>query len=390
MVSQSTTATRAADRTRLAELDSEIATVERALRKLHRERKRVQTRLDAYKYTVLTLPNEIVSEIFTHFLPKYPVCAPTTGLLSPALLSHVCRKWREIALSIPTLWRAISVSLMTNRVVGRLNLLDTWLERSRSCALSICFTYDAAEVWPNRVPPLLLVLFTRCDRLEHLDLRVHRELFAWIKGPMPLLHSLRLGLQSQTLTGNEALNPVTVFQDAPQLREADLGGCDVSEILLPWSQVTQFKLTAPAALSYKLLENMTNLVHCSVKITHLPDGLYRSLGVLPALRKLEVPEEHLRPDLDSEDPVQALVTFVARSGCNLEDVCIIGRTSAEAYRRALPSIPLLVAPRYGQYASASDKEVDGDTESNMDPNSDSEDSDGAVSGENVSGDGNSE
>ncbi|KAJ7498036.1 hypothetical protein B0H11DRAFT_1998381 [Mycena galericulata] len=387
MVSQSTTATRAADRTRLAELDSGIATVERALRKLHRERKRVQ----------LTLPNEIVSEIFTHFLPKYP---------------HVCRKWREIALSIPTLWRAISVSLMTNRVVGRLNLLETWLEGSRSCALSICFTYDAAEVWPNRVPPLLLVLFTRCDRLEHLDLRVHRELFAWIKGPMPLLHSLRLELQSQTLTGNEALNPVPVFQDAPQLREADLGGCDVSEILLPWSQVTQFKLTAPAALSCKLLENMTNLVHCSVKITvgysipkhmHLPHlktliivdvfSTFRmgfiALWVLPALRKLEVPEEHLRPDLDSEDPVQALVTFVARSGCNLEDVCIIGRTSAEAYRRALPSIPLLVVSRYGRVASASGK-VDGDTERDMESDSDSEDSDGAVSGENVGGNGDSE
>ncbi|KAJ7641164.1 hypothetical protein FB45DRAFT_712335, partial [Roridomyces roridus] len=56
---------------------------------------------------VLTLPNEITSEIFVHFLPPYPVCPPMTGLDSPTSLTHICRQWREIALATPKLWRAI-------------------------------------------------------------------------------------------------------------------------------------------------------------------------------------------------------------------------------------------------------------------------------------------
>jgi hypothetical protein len=42
----------------------------------------------------LTLPNEIVSEIFVHFVPPYPESPAFTGILSPATLSQICRQWR--------------------------------------------------------------------------------------------------------------------------------------------------------------------------------------------------------------------------------------------------------------------------------------------------------
>ncbi|KAJ6588192.1 hypothetical protein B0H19DRAFT_1098293, partial [Mycena capillaripes] len=76
---------------------------------LDAERNLLQKRLDAYTYPVLTLPNEVVSEIFGHFLPVYPTSPPAIDLLSPNLLGQICRKWREIALTTPVLWRAISV-----------------------------------------------------------------------------------------------------------------------------------------------------------------------------------------------------------------------------------------------------------------------------------------
>ncbi|KAJ7734749.1 hypothetical protein DFH07DRAFT_689007, partial [Mycena maculata] len=61
-------------------------------------------RLDAYKDPVLTLPNEIVSEIFVHLIPRSPKCPKITGFQSPIFLGRICRKWREIAFSAPTLW----------------------------------------------------------------------------------------------------------------------------------------------------------------------------------------------------------------------------------------------------------------------------------------------
>ncbi|KAJ7086305.1 hypothetical protein C8R43DRAFT_311955 [Mycena crocata] len=64
---------------------------------------------DSLVYPVLTLPNEITSQIFIYFLAAYPRCPPFQGLLSPIILTHICHQWREIALSTPALWRAITL-----------------------------------------------------------------------------------------------------------------------------------------------------------------------------------------------------------------------------------------------------------------------------------------
>ncbi|KAJ7906185.1 hypothetical protein B0H13DRAFT_2333760 [Mycena leptocephala] len=106
-----------ADRTRVAEIDARISDVlhqisdpEQSLPALFTDRERVQERLDGYKYPVLALPNEIVSEIFIQFLWIFPNSPPLIGFLSPAVLTHICRKWREIVLATPTLWTDIPLS----------------------------------------------------------------------------------------------------------------------------------------------------------------------------------------------------------------------------------------------------------------------------------------
>lgn len=52
----------AEDRARIADLEAQILDLET-------QKAVVQERLDAYKYPVSTLPNEIISEIVVHFLP---------------------------------------------------------------------------------------------------------------------------------------------------------------------------------------------------------------------------------------------------------------------------------------------------------------------------------
>ncbi|KAJ7246231.1 hypothetical protein C8J57DRAFT_1140777, partial [Mycena rebaudengoi] len=98
-------------RSRISELDARILALQESLDAVRGERENLQSRLDDYKYPVLTLPVEIMSEIFVHFLPIYPLRPPLAGLFSPALLGQICRNWREIALEIPCLWRAIEIYL---------------------------------------------------------------------------------------------------------------------------------------------------------------------------------------------------------------------------------------------------------------------------------------
>lgn len=397
---QSTKATasaRAARRARLAKLDSEIKALELVLSK---DKKRTRA-----KYPVLTLPNEIVSEIFTHVLPEYPHRPPAAGLSSPTLLSHICRQWREIALSTPTLWRAISISLRnqnthsmptrTNQsLASQLCLLETWLARSRSCPLSIMIT----SIWDvdQSVAPFVRAIVPHCNRWEHLWLLMSQNIVvSLIKGPMPLLRVLRIGLTAKS--GSPAVSkPVVVFQDAPQLRTIILMTLIPPNIILPWAQFTRF-ITRNVSQNRcsEVLERMPNLVYCKLqlfgtnsilrhqRLAHLETlivedtsppkhnltGFVASL-TLPALRKLHIPERFLLPD-----PVDTFAVFVSRSGCNLEEVRIIGpKAKANEYRRAVPSIPRLeVKPYY------TGDEVDSE------PDSD-EYSDDADSGSEVDGD----
>ncbi|KAJ7883947.1 hypothetical protein B0H13DRAFT_2667062 [Mycena leptocephala] len=84
-----------ADRARVADIETRILDLERTLAELRLEKTIVQERLDSYKYPVLQLPNEIVSEIFTHFLPIYPLCPPVAGFLSPTVLTHLSQVARN-------------------------------------------------------------------------------------------------------------------------------------------------------------------------------------------------------------------------------------------------------------------------------------------------------
>lgn len=102
-------------------------------------------------YPVLTLPDDIVSEIFHHFLPVYPLRPPPYGTDCPTNLTSICRLWRDIALLTPSLWRAIQIEIYvdnsTATIVKRrllayiLHLFETWMARPKGCLLSIHFDY---------------------------------------------------------------------------------------------------------------------------------------------------------------------------------------------------------------------------------------------------------
>ncbi|KAJ7225238.1 hypothetical protein B0H12DRAFT_277076 [Mycena haematopus] len=154
-----------ANRVLFSDLEARIMDLERSLAALHAEQDLVQERLDAYKYPVLTLPDELISEIFIHFLPIYPAAPSLIGPASPTSLTHICRHWREIAQAIPALWRAIKFVYKSDDIMSyeqRLYICDAWITRSRSCPLSIYMDIDDDD----GVFPEALAMVTA--RWEHL------------------------------------------------------------------------------------------------------------------------------------------------------------------------------------------------------------------------------
>jgi hypothetical protein len=172
------------------DLENSIAALRLEQARVQQEIALAQKRLESYIYPVLTLPNEIVLEIFVHFLPVYPECPPLTGVLSPTSLTHICRLWRQIAISTPMLWRAVALTDDAVSSQGVAHIIELWLERSRSVPLSIkivLFDYDDVDA------KALSSISAHRSHCEYLKLVPHDTvLFPAIEGSMPLLRHLHL------------------------------------------------------------------------------------------------------------------------------------------------------------------------------------------------------
>jgi hypothetical protein len=191
----------AADRVRIADPESQILGLKRSLTTLRKERELAQKRLDSYTYPVSNVPNKIVVEIFIHFLPPYPLRPPFRGPLSPTVLTQICRKWREIALTCPTLWRAISLPSAYCDSPQVLEMSEQWLSRSGCGPLSI-------EIDGLFSPSPELLAITHRARWEYLKLGSarHQSPLGTLEGPIPLLRQLELNGHwgGSLITGDEA------------------------------------------------------------------------------------------------------------------------------------------------------------------------------------------
>lgn len=321
-------------------------------------------RLSSYYDPASILPAEIVSEIFIHvLLPPYPICPPLAGISSPTQLTHVCRKWREIASSTPSLWRAITIPHSWD--LGR-SFVQTWLRRSGSCPLSLHMDKPKLTGWSTTKFPEILV--PHRTRWEYVSL----HLLNWcsdlleIIGPMPLLREMKLDASCgiwHYCTHSTSLP--TVFCEAPHLRSMTFVNYTFPSIGFPWSQLTSLSLVCiHVDVCSKLLQQTVNLVHCKVcAVDAVKDGNEPDLR-LPRLESLELVQDHdldvleylgtftvpalLRlqvPDFefDPDHFFHSLSVFIAKAGCKLQELHITGLNPSShrlaPYCRKLGYIP---------------------------------------------------
>ncbi|KAJ7672388.1 hypothetical protein DFH06DRAFT_1363201 [Mycena polygramma] len=386
----------ASDRGLILDIETQILKLEASLIALKQQKKSAEDRLDAYIYPVLTLPNEIASEIFVHVLPAHLEYPAPIGPLSPYLLCHICQKWRDIAFTTPGLWSAISLPMSktmsflplrsTVSFQQQLRLLKTWLKRSGSCLLSI--ELKGAAVESSQLAPFGRAIKKHCARLEHLALSVPQPLdvFRIPRGevPLPHLRTLKLGCDRANLTATPS------FLAASLLRKVSIHTyLDVYGAILPWSQLTVFSvhwITANQAAG--VLTQLVNIVSCRLRVDHTEDldanwpgvtlphmetlilessrawirrSLFHAL-TLPALRRLHISRGFI-------GNVRNLVAFVARSGCSVEELCVPGAGPSQGYYRVVvPTATTYVFDLHGRLTVTEPflMEPDSDEESSTD------------------------
>ncbi|KAJ7720780.1 hypothetical protein B0H16DRAFT_381055 [Mycena metata] len=348
----------AADRARIAAIEAQISELERSISCLREERSLLQGRLDAYTYPVLTLPGEIVSEIFVHFLPIYPETPPMIGRSSPNVLGHICQKWREIAFGTPALWRGITLSLSNGkRFDQKIRLLELWLKRSGSCLLSIHIDLvvddpdfsDDADSTHLATTIVTHAIAAHSARWEYLRLFSFTHPFPSVTAPLPFLRVLTMGSAMPIVNGVPNTDSLTqALHAAPLLQAVAIVSWREHCIsLYPWSQLTRFTGNSISPhVSIDILARAHNLTYCNMfvcaelvdqvtetaqNVTHqtlsslilrgyIPrDMPWKFLDVLtlPALQKLEIAQGLLQ-----EDPIGLLKSLISRSRCSIQELYI--------------------------------------------------------------------
>ncbi|KAG7096371.1 hypothetical protein E1B28_003815 [Marasmius oreades] len=231
----------------------------RILEKLDAERQQLETQISQrHSITTVqrTVPAEIWETIFSiacsgssedgyslsmTMTPNLWSFATTVSAF-PIVLSHVCRRWRAIANSCPTLWSSISINGLRDFSTEHKILIETFLEKSAKCPLNL----RAAEDWSGRTPSVMWELLKshflrRCGRL-YLDLIGFSSLDNFEETDITFHHLLSLRLDSP-IPGELNLNSPfwQAICHAPKLTQAQI--CKIyPPNSLPYPQLTTLVL----------------------------------------------------------------------------------------------------------------------------------------------------
>jgi hypothetical protein len=191
----------------------------------------------------------------------------TTGV--PLLLCSVCRRWRQVALAVPSLWSTIKLNKGHST-----EFVTTWLSRSGTLPIGVSFVLEVPRFRPRKSYKHFNILFPLSHRWQYLELRVlpggtFRYLKSLSSDALPSLETLSINHEGN-LWAYEASPFGNVFNSAPRLRSVDVRGVRSDPMLmsLPWSQLTRFASDAylSANSCHRLLGRLPKLQSGHFKI----------------------------------------------------------------------------------------------------------------------------
>ncbi|KAJ7185635.1 hypothetical protein C8R46DRAFT_1061268 [Mycena filopes] len=310
----------------------------------------------------VALPVEILAHIFTFLLPQPPtprfrrfrlVDPPIAFHPSeaPLLVANICRRWRDIAISTPHLWRSCMNLHKRKDAEG---VVSAWL--ARSLPYPVSFTLNLGRV---ALPQVLEETIIHCERWTAVEIIACDQVpfaFDQVRGRLPLLTKFCLDFDSAEI--------FECFAEAPLLKEVYIVGgigSDPDAILLPWHQLTSLTCEGLSDLEcQEILRRCPALVACSFLaerdragaaiLSHPPivHHQLRSLkfaeedGNLDVIRLLELPSLRLlsvEVSSGADDDLGILRQFLARSRCQLESLSLHIIT----HQHILQCLPLLTS-----------------------------------------------
>ncbi|KAF9026744.1 hypothetical protein BDZ89DRAFT_834767 [Hymenopellis radicata] len=276
----------------ISSIDSKVASLHEAIRSMEEERERLKTVQKKYTNLVSlhrTLPSEIWSEIFLHTLSSASDSNAFNACGFIWQFSHVCQRWRNVALSLRSFWSTMTLRLPeAAQHEADVQRLEAVIQRSHQGPLDVSLTtrYNSQTPIPNlsilkRILDIVLAESHRWRKLYLSDFpRSLNTLYVPLHNRLPRLESLSLyGIPEDELA-------VSVFEHCPRLTKLTLGGGTLG-IEFPWGQITELDLS-----SMDLDGDEEERKSCMCLI-----------GQCPSLETLSMPEWGSRDDQSAYSPM---------------------------------------------------------------------------------------
>ncbi|KAL0581241.1 hypothetical protein V5O48_000829 [Marasmius crinis-equi] len=268
---------------RLGLVTDRIAKMEDSLRLLHEERDRLDGFVATYKrilHPIRRLPEDVLREIFRastddgsgamELTPKQKGMKLVKDSLSPTntpwTLGQISHRWREAAVSYPSLWSSIAITFPSSETpkpfLSAMGAqLSRQLRRSGTSMLTIAL-YSTHLLEEDN--PFLMTVSSHSDRWAVLRVVFPPEnlhiLGGFIRGAIPNLRKLHLRRPDSTSFNLAELKGINAFEVAPRLFDFTVSAqAGLAHLPIPWSQITSLRTSLQSTAKYSYLRNVPNL-----------------------------------------------------------------------------------------------------------------------------------
>ncbi|KAF9023481.1 hypothetical protein BDZ89DRAFT_156779 [Hymenopellis radicata] len=133
----------------ISSIESKVASLREVIRSMGEERERlvnIQKRYNNLISLHRALPSEILSEVFLYTLASYSYSNAFDASGTIWQLSHVCQRWRNVALSLHSFWSTMEIRFpKAAQQEADVQRLETVLQRSLQGPLDVFLSEDLSD-----------------------------------------------------------------------------------------------------------------------------------------------------------------------------------------------------------------------------------------------------
>ena len=350
-----------------ADIRSQIKQLEEEIIKLKEEHYALGTTMNAiHDPFIHKLPPEIGSHIFCLCMPTPHLTVIESNYIKEAFpqalrLGAVCRKWREVAWATPNIWETLWIMVIpsTLRILATSlpGLIREWLDRSGVLPLSILFSQEGVsstdsekEEFQDAIIEVINVHSSRCRNLE-VEIESGCDILQRLSGSM---HSTQLFCLTLAVYGRRPPTQNFMMKSMPFPKRLSLHNFSLTSINIGWDNITHVHLSCLTANEcvevLRRAPSVENFVGGRlIGPSDDPPVNVDSLTVHPRIRELKflnktanfldmikVPALEIWAHFaEGRLPVDAMVSFIKRSGCCLE---ILNLKNISALLQNLPTL----------------------------------------------------